>query len=150
MYGTSRSPAKPESGVTVIVPSAASVTVAFGTVIVCGVPGVTGTPLISVIVNGSLSGSVSFASGSITTGESGVAVIVSSLASGPGFTGWMVSVGVITPPSPSSAVNGMAVSPMLSTGGVNVTSLVAGLNVVPAGKVPGAKLANSMVNGSPF
>ena len=117
----------------------------FGTGIVCSVPGTNVTPLISVISSGSLSGSLSFASGSITTGVSGATVIVSLLASGPGFTGWMVTVGVITPPLPSSAVNGTTVSPVLSTVGTTMTSLVAGSNVTPGGNVPAV-----IINGSPL
>ena len=108
----------------------------FSTAIVCAAPGVSDTPLISVTVSGSLSGSVSFANRSTTSGVSAVVVTVSSTASGPGFTGWIVNAGVITPPLPSSTVNGMTVSPALSIAGIKVTSLLAGLNVAPAGNVP--------------
>ena len=54
-----------------IVPSAATVIVPFGTGIVCGVPGVIATPLTSVTVNGSPFGSLSLASTSISTGVAG-------------------------------------------------------------------------------
>ena len=60
---------------TVIVPSAATITVPFGTDIVCGVPGVITVPPTSVTVNGSPLGSLSFASTSISTGVAGCVVV---------------------------------------------------------------------------
>ena len=145
MYGTLIPPAKPVSGITVTVPSVAIATVPFGNSIDCSVPGTTGTLLISEIVNGSASGSVSFANRSIMTGVFGSVVTVSSIASGVGLTGCIVTLGVIVPPLLSVALNGMTVSLLLSTGGINVNSLVSGSNVAPVGNSTGI-----IVSGSPL
>ena len=79
------SPAKPVSGVTVIVPSAATVTVPFGTGIVCAVPCVIATPLTSITDRTPLFGSLSFASRSISTGVAGCVWSKSSTATGGAF-----------------------------------------------------------------
>ena len=145
VYGTSITPEKSSFGTRMILPSAATTTEPFGTAMDCAVPGVNGTPLISITVRGSPSGSASLASRAIATGVSKPVVVVSSTASGPGFTGWIVIVVAIVPPLLSVTLKGMTVSPTLSTVGMKVISLVAGLNVAPAGSESGM-----IVNGSPL
>src|SRR5690606_22111829 len=83
----------------------------------------------------SLSGSVSLPSRSTTTGTSGAADCMSSLATGGGFTGSIVIVPSNVPPCPSDTVTGITIGPSLSGGGVTVSSPVTGskLAVTPGG-----------------
>jgi len=80
VYGMTTSPVNPGFGVNVIVPSGFNVAVHHGIVTV--LPGITVTPLISVIVRGFPSGSVSLPSGLMIIGVSAIVDHVSLLATG--------------------------------------------------------------------
>ena len=87
-----------------MVPWASMFTIPFGVLICCAVPGVKGTPLIAVMVNGLPSASVSFADGLSATGVLNAVLYVSSLATGGVFGAaetLMVPVAVELPPWPS-------------------------------------------------
>ena len=106
-YGNSTGPVYSGSGLKLTVPSGATLTVPFSTGMVCSTPGVSGVPLMDVIVTGSASGSVSPSKRSRGIGaEFSLTVNVSSSATG----GLLEPLTVITnsavsvPPLPSLRV----------------------------------------------
>ena len=103
-----------------------------------------------VTVSGSPSGSVSLPSRFTTVVSFGLTACVSSTASGPGFTGLIVTVAFSVPPLPSLTVTGMLTGPALSTGGVPPSTPVAGSYVTHAGRPvrSGVIVSVSLVFGS--